>query len=78
MNGVQMLAQQELEMISQFQVRYSYEGIVAGAVVFLLIKFFLPGYLTEKGKNLATSEDVEEITQKIESIKADYSVLLKS
>lgn len=51
---------------------------MAGAVVFLLIKFFLPGYLTEKGKNLATSEDVEEITQKIESIKADYSVLLRS
>ena len=30
----------------------------------LLIKSFLPKYFEEKGKNLATKEDVEEITQK--------------
>ncbi len=64
-------------MITQLLLRYGYEAIIAGIVVFLLLKFFLPGYLTEKGKNLATSEDIAKITQKIEAVKADYSVLLE-
>ena len=71
------MTQQEIEIISQFLIKYGYEAVLAGIVVFFLIKFFLPGYLTEKGKNLATSEDIQKMTQKIESIKADYSVLLE-
>lgn len=39
----------------------------------LLLKSFLPKYLEEKGKNLATKEDIEEITQKVESVKAEIS-----
>jgi hypothetical protein len=50
---------------------------VAGGVVFLLIKHYLPSYLSEKGKNLATKEDIEDITEKIESVKSQYSVLLE-
>lgn len=32
-------------------------------------RFYFPEYLKEKGKNLATKEDVEVITKKIESVK---------
>lgn len=34
---------------------------------------WLFSYLREKGKNLATKEDVSEITQKVESIKTDFA-----
>jgi len=41
-------------------------GLAAAA---LFIKHYLPSYMTEKGKNLATKEDIEDITHKVESIK---------
>ncbi|MEJ5906176.1 hypothetical protein V7V80_15945 [Pseudomonas kermanshahensis] len=34
------------------------------------IKFYLPGYIKEKGKNLATKEDIAGITDQIEQVKA--------
>ncbi|MFZ1291434.1 MAG: hypothetical protein WAR79_15170 [Melioribacteraceae bacterium] len=36
------------------------------------IKYYLPSYFNEKGKNLATKEDITEITQKIEEVKLNY------
>ncbi len=42
-------------------------------IVALLLKEYLPGYAREKGRNLATREDVAEITRKVESVKTDYS-----
>ena len=33
---------------------------------------FLFSYSSEKGKNLATKEDIEEITRKVETIKVEY------
>ena len=38
----------------------------------LFLKNYLPTYFQEKGKNLATREDVEEITDKVEAIKSQY------
>ena len=40
-------------------------------VIGYLLKSYLPGYFQEKGKNLATKEDVGEITLKIEGVKAE-------
>jgi hypothetical protein len=34
---------------------------------------FIGTYLQQKGKNLATREDISEITRKVESIKTDYA-----
>ena len=42
-------------------------------VVSLLLNKFLPAYFSEKGKNLATKEDISQITEKIESVKSIYS-----
>ena len=53
-------------------------GASIGAILLYgFIKLFLPSYLSQKGKNLATKEDVEEITSKVESVKSDYAKLLE-
>jgi hypothetical protein len=52
-------------------------AVVAGGIVFLLLKHHLPSYLAEKGKNLATKEDISEITDKVERVRSQYSVLLE-
>ena len=38
----------------------------------LFIKNYLPSYMDEKGKNLATKEDIKEITLKSESVLQDF------
>ncbi|MDF2649244.1 MAG: hypothetical protein K0Q73_5049 [Paenibacillus sp.] len=50
----------------------------------LFIKNYLPTYMNEKGKNLATKEDIGGITQKTEEVKtafqkefADFSTELR-
>lgn len=49
--------------------------IIFGIVLFLIIRHFLSSYLNEKGKNIATKEDIEGITEKIENIKFEVSNL---
>jgi len=57
---------------------YALSGALVTGIVTLLIQNFLPSYAREKGKNLATKEDIELITKKIESVKTDYSKQLES
>jgi hypothetical protein len=53
-------------------------GAVAVAVVGLwLLKHYLPAYLTEKGKNLATKEDVAGITREVERVRHEYNAILE-
>ena len=42
-------------------------------ILFLFYKNYLPSYFQEKGKNLATKEDINEITITVEFIKSDYA-----
>lgn len=57
------------------------EGIISTAVVILvgILGFFLRGYfgsyVSEKGKNLATKEDIAQITTQIENIRASIQTL---
>ena len=39
----------------------------------LILRKHLPAYFQEKGKNLATKEDIEEITGKVEAVRAYYA-----
>lgn len=54
------------------------EWIIIGVnavFVFLLgifIKNYLPSYMDEKGKNLATKEDIQEITRKTEEVQKEF------
>lgn len=52
-------------------------GSVAGVVGFLLFRYFFNGYLSEKGKNLATKEDVAAITHEIEKVRTQYAILIE-
>lgn len=49
------------------------QGLVS--LVSVLIGLYLKSFFTEKGKNLATKQDIEAITQKVEGVKADLQVL---
>jgi hypothetical protein len=71
------MSQEEANIVLNLVFRYGFEAVVAGTVVFLLIKYFLPGYLSEKGKNLATKEDIRKITDEVESVKNQYAVLIE-
>ena len=39
----------------------------------LLLREYLPGYFREKGKNLATKEDIAGITREIEAVRSVYT-----
>lgn len=69
---------EDIEILLNFVLRYGFEAVIAGVVVFILIKYFLPGYLSEKGKNIATKEDIEKITDEIERVKSQYALLLEA
>ncbi len=38
----------------------------------LMVKYYLPSYMSEKGKNLAKKEDIDAITHKVEGIRTQY------
>ena len=49
--------------------------LLVALFIFLLglyIKHFLPSYFNEKGKNLATKEDIEDITRKTEEVQKEF------
>jgi hypothetical protein len=53
-------------------------GLISGIVVFfLLLKYFFLSYATEKGKNLATKQDITEITNKVEEVKHQYNLIIE-
>lgn len=56
---------------------FSFGMILGCGAIYLFIKSFLPSYLSEKAKNLASKEDIELITKKVESVKSDYAHLLE-
>lgn len=51
--------------------------VVGLAVLGILGKYYLPSYTKKKGENLATREDIEEITTKMESVKNLYAEKLE-
>lgn len=46
--------------------------LVVGLVIFMIINN-ITGYFKGKGSNLATKQDIEDITTKIESIRIQYT-----
>jgi hypothetical protein len=51
-------------------------AILLGAVILgFFLRNYFGSYVSEKGKNLATKEDVTQITQQIESVKASIHTL---
>ncbi len=56
---------------------FGFGGLIGALVLYAFIKIFIPSYLSQKGKNLATKEDIEEITRKVESVKSSYAKVLE-
>ncbi len=53
-------------------------GVFVGLTLFGIFgRKYLESYLTEKGKNLATKEDIQDITHQVEAIKNQYAQLLE-
>jgi len=50
---------------------------IGAAVLVLLWRSFFPSYVSEKGKNLATKEDIAAITTEVERVKAFYAGQMK-
>jgi hypothetical protein len=51
--------------------------VLGGGIFYLFVKTYIPSYLAEKAKNLATKEDVASITDKVESVKSGYAHILE-
>lgn len=67
----------QIEKITSLLGSLGFGAVIGGCAVYLLLKSFLPSYLSEKGKNLATKEDVASITDKVESVKTDYTKIIE-
>ena len=48
-------------------------GLIITFILGFFFKSYFPSYFQEKGKNLATKEDIVEITNKIEGVKFDLT-----
>lgn len=51
-----------------FEILLAVEVFLIG----LFVKNYLPSYMDEKGKNLATKEDIEEITRKTKEVQQEF------
>ena len=69
--------QQIVETAIQQKMMFPWWAYVLWALI-TFVSCFIVVYLKEKGKNLATKEDISEITKKIEAAKLDYSSKLES
>ena len=65
------MSPEEIQKIVEYTIqRENYWVYILVSVVLSLIAVFIFQYFTEKAKNYATKQDIEEITNKIEEIKA--------
>ena len=46
--------------------------VVGGLVAYMLMRYYMTSYLGEKGKNLATKEDIQAITKLVEEAKEPF------
>lgn len=65
-------------LVSSFELVVQTSTLVVVIVLGYLLRDFFPSYSKEKGKNLATKEDIQAITEKIESVKAEYAKSLET
>ncbi|PTP74909.1 chromosome partitioning protein ParA [Vibrio splendidus] len=52
-------------------------AIIGAGFVFVILKSFLPSYLSSKATNLATKEDIGAITHEVELVRAGYAKVLE-
>ncbi len=67
----------EIEKIITIVGSFGIGAILGGGILFYFIKSYIPAYLSEKGKNLATKEDIGAITDEVELVKSGYAEILE-
>ena len=68
---------EEIEKIITIAGSFGVGAILGGGVLFYFVKSYIPAYLSEKGKNLATKEDIGTITNEVELVKSGYAEILE-
>jgi hypothetical protein len=68
---------EELITIKSLASAFGLGAILATGIAWLVIKYYLSSYLSEKGKNLATKEDIAGITDQVEAVRTQYSTLIE-
>lgn len=66
---------EDISFIYKHAAAYGVAGIVGLGLVYLIARHAIGGYLGEKGKNLATREDLAHLTKIVEDVKAPYAQL---
>jgi hypothetical protein len=66
--------------LKHIQIEMELARLILDILIILLglWALFFKAYFTEKGKNFATKEDIQEITSKIESVKLEFLKKLES
>jgi hypothetical protein len=67
----------EIEQLITIFGTFGAGAIIGGGIIFLFIKSYIPSYLNNKAKNLATKEDISDITDEIEGVKSGYASILE-
>jgi hypothetical protein len=68
---------EEIAAVIKVLAAYGIGGAVAGGVAYLFLRSYLSPYLGEKAKNLATKEDIADITHGVEAIKTQYTLVVE-
>jgi hypothetical protein len=68
---------EELAAIKAMVAGFGSGALIAAGIAYLVVKHFLSSYFSEKGKNLATREDIEVITRTIEGVRTQYMSLVE-
>ena len=63
---------EELNTLLKMLAGLGLGAVITGCVAYLIIRFYLSAYLSEKGKNLATKEDIAGLTRLVEDVRAPY------
>jgi len=71
------MAPGEMQALVNLVGSFGLGAVIAAFSVLLLVKHYLSAYLSEKGKNLATREDIAAITKEVERARHEYSALLE-
>jgi hypothetical protein len=68
---------EEIRWVMNLVGTFGLGAIVACLTLYFVAQKHLGSYLTEKGKNLATKEDIEEITRLVEDVKHQNNELIE-
>jgi hypothetical protein len=67
---ISMIQSSTIDWLFRHFAEFGIMGLFGAGTGFLLVSTFIPSYLKEKAKNLASREDIEKITNTVETIKS--------